>query len=95
MTHCVQALLFSAIRRERECIFSKRLGTETNSSYDEEMSLVLSFCTRFVAGEISPEYETALKRASEYEYELPDGADGQCVLVTGKSTHEIDLTDSS
>jgi hypothetical protein len=96
MANCVTELLNGARRSARKREFSKRIGRDYNANFDEEMNRVLLFTTHFVASQVLPEYSRALAKWHDYSYVYPNGPDGQCVNVTGRTkTHSVDLTDFS
>ncbi|KAJ0393322.1 hypothetical protein P43SY_001892 [Pythium insidiosum] len=75
MLEGVSALISAAERAEHEHLLDSRVGTQTNSSYDHEMSLVLKFTTTFVAEEVENEYAAAKRKFETYSY--AEGEDGQ------------------
>ncbi|OWZ02724.1 hypothetical protein PHMEG_00025668 [Phytophthora megakarya] len=86
MSACVKALVSHDKRVENEYKYRiSRIGQFSNSSYDEEMSVVLRFTTHYVATQVEAEYCRALEKADVYHYDV-DQNDTNVVTVSGKFT---------
>lgn len=71
MASCMLAVIVCDRRRAKEYIYSKLCpGRNVNVNYDEEISQVLMFTTRFVSEHILTEYKTAQLKCDIYELVL-------------------------
>ncbi|ETI32828.1 hypothetical protein F443_20433, partial [Phytophthora nicotianae P1569] len=90
MAQCVKALLAYDRRKENEYKYRvTRIGHFVNSHYDEEMSTVLRFTSRYVAGQIEAQYAKGIEMASKYRFD-PNEDDAPVVYVRGMfSEHKL------
>ncbi|OWZ20484.1 LOW QUALITY PROTEIN: hypothetical protein PHMEG_0005100 [Phytophthora megakarya] len=92
MANCVKGLVAHDRRVQNEYQYRiSRIGTYTNSNYDEEMSTVLRFTTHYVASQIETQYSTALEKGETYRFEKHP-SDSNVVVVGGKFTeHDLNV----